>query len=106
MESMIGVVEGRDKTEKIEILMERDGDKEARLHLRSLSWGEGIGWYPQKTIILNCQEIGRLQTLLNHASAIVKTTPRRRSRSKGKILPFPRRHQALQAAEERVLKEA
>ena len=106
MESVIGVVEGKDETEKIEILMERDEDQEARLHLRSLSWGEGIGWYPQKTIILNCDEIGKLQTILNQVKAISKTKPRRSLRSRGKIVPFPRRHQTLQTVERRELKEA
>jgi len=105
MSSVIGVIDGSDEREKIEVLMVRE-EPEAKIHLRSLSWGEGIGWYPQKTLILNCKEVGKLQMLLNQIQAIVKTEPQKKACSRGKIIPFPRRQPFLPAVERRALKEA
>ncbi len=106
MESIIGILEGKDTSEKVEVLLARDEESSDQLQFRLLSWGEGIGWYPQKTITLDCQEIGALRTILNRANAITKANQRHKPCSKGKVVPFPHRHKSIQQVERRALKEA
>ena len=106
MENIIGVIDGQSETEKVEILLERNPVSGDRLHLRTLAWGEGIGWYPQKTIAFPCGQIATLQTILNQAGAILSTASRKAPSAKGQILPFPRRARRVRRTEERRLKEA
>lgn len=106
MESVIGILEGRNESEKVEVHLTHAGSSEERLDLRLLSWGEGIGWYPQKTIALNCGEIEALQTVLKRAKALIRTNNRQKSNTGGELVPFPLRPKETQALERRALKEA
>jgi len=106
MESVIGILEGRNESEKVEVHLVQRGSAEERLDLRLLSWGEGIGWYPQKTIALNSGEIDALQTILKRAKALIQTNNRENSKSLGELVPFPRRTKKTQALKRRVLKQA
>lgn len=89
MEQVIGVLDGKNESEKVEVMLNSEKGETGRLHLRLLSWGEGIGWYPQKTIELDCRNLAALQTLCKKAEAHLKSERRRTPRSSGKIIPFP-----------------
>ncbi|MFQ5598380.1 MAG: hypothetical protein ACE5GK_10060 [Nitrospiria bacterium] len=105
MNSVIGVLAGENEREKIEVLLDRQDPSEARLSLRLLSWGDGIGWYPQKTLMLGPREIGTLETLLKQARALMQTT-KRKTPPKGKVIPFPLRPETSRTVESRKLKQA
>ncbi len=51
-ETSLGVVDGRDDAEKLEIIRRREPSGAVQLELRLLAWGEGVGWYAQRTIPL------------------------------------------------------
>ncbi|MFQ5779548.1 MAG: hypothetical protein ACE5HN_02025 [Nitrospiria bacterium] len=89
MERVIGILDGKDETEKVEVLLDCEQGEAAQIHMRLLSWGEGIGWYPQKTINLGCRHLGALQTVCKKAEALLKTQRRRAPRPFGNVIPFP-----------------
>lgn len=89
MEQVIGVLDGKKESEKIEVMLNSEKGESGYLYLRLMSWGEGIGWYPQKTIELDCRNLNNLQTLCNKAEAHLKLVKNRPSVSTGKIIPFP-----------------
>ncbi len=89
MESIVGVLEGRDGTEKVEVLLNHEEGCIGQIHFRLLSWGEGIGWYPQKTVELDCRQIGALQTVLKRTEALFQKQRQRAPKSTGKIILFP-----------------
>jgi len=106
MESVIGILEGRSETEKIEVHLRQEGNAEERLDLRLLFWGEGIGWYPQKTIALDCREIDALQTILKRVKALMLTKNRKKMRVRGALVPFPLQPKEGQPLKRRALKHA
>jgi len=89
MEKLIGVLEGRDRTEKVEVLLNRGQGSEGALSLRLFSWGEGIGWYPQKAIRLDSRQLRTLQTLLKKMDLLLQPEGKGGMKIRGKILPFP-----------------
>lgn len=86
MENRIGIVDGLEENEKVEVVMEPSGE---RLHIRLLSWGEGVGWYPQKTIALDHSELEAFQGLLNQAKLRSKIRRQTKTKLEGKVIPFP-----------------
>lgn len=116
MESILGILNGKRENEKIEVLMERTESSTDCVQLRLLSWGEGVGWYPQKTIVFDCNEIGALQSILKQAEALIKQGKQKSLDGKvaeitekngmGKILPFPQPRLKKAVIERRALKEA
>lgn len=89
MKRLIGVLEGRDGVEKVEVLLNRGQGSKGEISLRLLSWGEGIGWYPQKTIRLDSRQLRALQTLLKKADMLLRPGGKEGMKIRGKILPFP-----------------
>ena len=69
----VGAIHGRTPQEQLEVVLQQDGDGRWGLTLIAQSWGEGIGWYPQKTIALDASQIEPLQRML----AIVQGFTRR-----------------------------
>lgn len=71
-EHSLGLINGRGEHEKVEVVLSQadDGTREVKLILQS--WGEGIGWYPQKTIALDLSQIGPLQRALGMAKGFVR----------------------------------
>jgi len=92
METVIGFAAGEGRSEKLEVCLAREGG-ETTLRLRVLSWGSGIGWFPQKTLSLEAEAIDPLQSLLKQAKAIIQSNPQKRRPSKGRLLSFPARAQ-------------
>lgn len=75
-EFMLGGQFNEDGTTRIEVALVASGGK-TRLVLRLLGWGEGIGWYVQKSIQLDPLQIRALRAILGRAEGRVKSfTPR------------------------------
>lgn len=87
-EACLGVVEGRRGAEKIELLCRRDPSGTVEVELRLLAWGEGIGWYTQKTLPLAPDQLGALRALLRRAER--QARPRGGGPPAAQIVPFPR----------------
>jgi hypothetical protein len=84
----IGVLEGKNGSEKLEVLVDHDQKNGGQIHLRLLSWGEGIGWYPQKTVEIDCRQIDALQSHLRYAEALLKQNRAKEAKQAAPLLPF------------------
>ena len=59
-----------------------------RVELRTLAWGNGLGWYRQHTVTLDSASLQGLQRALGQVKGqISHTTPQPRSAT---VIPFPR----------------
>jgi len=84
------VVEREDPVE-IDLVPLIDGDGECRFQLEQRNWAEGIGWYTQKTIVLDAAQARRLQQLLAAQSPQITRAPQRPPASdRGRVVPFRR----------------
>jgi len=81
---VLAQLDGENAKEKIELVLRHTEEGSTALEVRSLRWGQGIGWYTQKTIVLDPSQKRRLASLLRRAAL------RGQSRTGGgKILTFP-----------------
>jgi len=71
-EYSLGVINGQMEHEKVEVVLSRGEDGTCELKLILQSWGEGIGWYPQKTIPLLPSQIDPLQRALEKAKGVTR----------------------------------
>jgi hypothetical protein len=85
-QSVLGQLEGENQKEKVELILRQTAEGQAGLEVRSLRWGQGVGWYVQKTIILDPTQVQRLDRLLRRASIVS-----RKGGKSGKVIPFPPR---------------
>ncbi len=76
--------DGEHTKEKIDLVLRHTEEGSMALEVRSLRWGQGIGWYTQKTIVLNPGQVRRLASLLRRAALTGQTRTGGR-----KILTFP-----------------
>jgi hypothetical protein len=83
-QKVLARLEGENVEEKIEIIALEEASP--RLEIRSLRWGRGIGWYVQKTIMLDPTQVKMLTHVLRR-SAVMSAT----KNSKGNVIPFPAR---------------
>ncbi|MBI4490481.1 MAG: hypothetical protein HY694_15465 [Deltaproteobacteria bacterium] len=81
---VLGELEGENTGERVELILHRSGEGSTRLEIRSLCWGQGIGWYVQKTIILDLIQVKMLARVLRQPSVMGP-----RNREKSKVIPFP-----------------
>ena len=65
----LGVLDGRQRDEKLELLVRTTAAGAAEVELRLLAWGEGIGWYPQRTLPLPW-DLALLRALLRRAERL------------------------------------
>jgi len=77
-------LDGESTKEKIELVLRHTGERGPALEVRSLRWGQGVGWYTQKTIVLDPGQVMRLASLLRRAALTGQTRTGGR-----KILTFP-----------------
>jgi len=87
-EFCLGVIDGRQEGEKLELACRETQSGTLEVELRLLAWGEGIGWYPQRTLPLP-PELAHLRALLRRAERL---TGRQRGAGEvgARVLPFPR----------------
>jgi hypothetical protein len=83
----VGTVHGRTPQEQLEVVLQQDGEGRWGLTLTAQNWGEGIGWYPQKTIALDASQIEPLQRILAIAQGITRQAQAHRARD-GERPPF------------------
>ncbi|GIX46525.1 MAG: hypothetical protein KatS3mg131_0736 [Candidatus Tectimicrobiota bacterium] len=79
-ERLLGTVAGAAPDERLELLWRRE-DGTSQLVLRVSRWGTGVGWYPQRTLPLDPQQLQPLLALLQKASGLLRP-------GKGKLLPL------------------
>lgn len=84
----IGAIQGRTPQEQLEVVLQQNGDGRWGLTLVAQSWGDGIGWYPQKTITLDASQIEPLQRMLAVVQGVTRRTQSRWDRD-SEIPPFP-----------------
>ncbi len=84
----------REEPVEIDLVPLIDGDGECRLQLEQRNWAEGIGWYTQKTIVLDAAQARRLQQLLAVQSPQItralQRPDRRAGSDRGRLVPFHR----------------
>ena len=87
----LGVLDGRQRDEKLELLVRTTAAGAAEVELRLLAWGEGIGWYPQRTLPLP-GDLALLRALLRRAERL----SRRGAHAAGsaRVVPLPTRLRA------------
>lgn len=85
-ERTLGVTGGRAPAEKLELICRESASGTVEIELRLLAWGEGVGWYPQRTLPLP-GNLAQLRTLLRRAEAVSR---RGAARGTGaRLLHFP-----------------
>ncbi len=80
----ISRVEGKNEKEEVELIFRKTEECSMSLEIRSLRWGEGVGWYVQKTIVLGPTQVRALARVLRQVSAVEAERT-----GKGKVIPFP-----------------
>ncbi len=85
-ETCLGVIDGRRDDEKLELACRESDTGALELELRLVSWGEGIGWYPQRTLALP-PDLAGLRLLLRRGE---RRTGGLIRRQETRVLPFPR----------------
>jgi hypothetical protein len=83
----VGAIHGRTPQEQLEVVLQQDGEGRWGLTLIAQGWGEGIGWYPQKTIALDASQIEPLQRILAIVQGVTRRAQSRRARD-GERPPF------------------
>jgi hypothetical protein len=61
-EALLGSIYGEDNDQIIEVVVKEDED---RFEIRLLSYGEGLGWYVQKTLPLDASQANALVKILS-----------------------------------------
>jgi hypothetical protein len=90
-EEVLATIPQRSSDTVLEVVMMHDAIGATTVELRSLAWGNGLGWYRQHTLRLDgttarelIQALGVVQRRVEHQAVEAFAH---------KILPFPRRHQ-------------
>ena len=88
-ERTLGVMDGRELGEKLELVCRETGSGAVEVELRLLAWGEGVGWYPQRTLPLP-RDLAQLHALLRRAEAVTGRAASRETSSNVLRFPLPR----------------
>jgi hypothetical protein len=83
----VGAIHGRTPQEQLEVVLQQEGEGRWGLILIAQSWGEGLGWYPQKTIALDASQIEPLQRMLAIVQGVTRRAQSRRTHD-GERPPF------------------
>ena len=90
-EVVLATIPQRNDDTVLEIVMTHEADGATNVELRSLVWGDGLGWYRQHTLQLDgttarnlIQALGVVQRRVEHQGIDVLAR---------RILPFQRNHQ-------------
>lgn len=71
----------------LEVALIDDPAQGPRVELRTLAWGNGLGWYRQRTVTLDSASLQGLQRVLGQIQGYIRhTTPQRQSAT---VIPFP-----------------
>lgn len=85
--------------ERIEVELDDTNQLDLKLKLRQQSWAEGMGWFTQKTVTINPEDVPELLRQLEQAQVSVKlirsqahqrpNTPEAEIPAETKIIKFP-----------------
>jgi hypothetical protein len=94
--------------ERIEVELDETNQLDLKLKLRQQSWAEGMGWFTQKTVAINPEDVPELLRQLEQAQVNVKltrsqahhrpSTPEPEAPAETKIIKFPV-HRTVRKAE-------
>jgi hypothetical protein len=88
-EICLGVLDGEAENEKFEIVVCPRESSRASIELRLVYWGEGVGWYVQRTMPLPADLAG-LRALLRRAQRLASGNGAYRQRAAGsRLLTLP-----------------
>jgi hypothetical protein len=91
-EMCLGVLDGETQDEKFEVVLRRQEQRPPSIELRLVRWGEGVGWYVQRTTPLPADLCG-LRGLLRRAQRIhASESPQARpqANARGRVIALPR----------------
>jgi hypothetical protein len=71
----------------LEVALIDDQAQGLRVELRTLAWGNGLGWYRQHTVTLDSTSLQGLQHAISQIQGYVK--PRNPQRQRAPVIPFP-----------------
>ncbi len=81
---------------RLEVALMHDGAGNTEVELRSLIWGDGLGWYRQQTLTLDAAAARQLLCTLGSVRQRVK--PKVADGHGNNIIRFPRRSHTLDSA--------
>jgi hypothetical protein len=71
----------------LEVAFVDDPVQGPRVELRTLAWGNGLGWYRQHTVTLDRASLQGLQRVLGQIQSRIKHSPPQRQSAT--VIPFP-----------------
>jgi hypothetical protein len=71
----------------LEVALVDDPAQGSRVELRTLAWGNGLGWYRQHTVTLDRASLQGLQHALGQVQAYIRHGPPQRQSAT--VIPFP-----------------
>jgi hypothetical protein len=71
----------------LEVALTGDQAQGFSVELRTLAWGNGLGWYRQHTVTLDSTSLQGLQRALNQIQGHVRHSPPQRQSAT--VIPFP-----------------
>ena len=74
---------------KLEVALLQDPASEPVIELRSMTWGSGIGWYRQQTLVLDAHLAQALARFLRQVHPEV--VPAEPTVRKDNVIPFPQK---------------
>jgi hypothetical protein len=88
-EICVGVLDGEARDEKFEVVVRHPGSARASVELRLVRWGEGLGWYAQRTMTLP-PDLAGLRALLRRAQRLRSgDSAVKQRRAVGRLLALP-----------------
>jgi hypothetical protein len=86
-ETVIATIPQDTSDHVLEVVLIDDQGQGPRVELRTLAWGNGLGWYRQHTVTLDSASLQGLQRTLGQLQSYIRhSTPRRQSAT---VIPFP-----------------
>jgi hypothetical protein len=86
-EKVIAAIPQDTSEHMLEVALINDPAQGPRVELRTLAWGNGLGWYRQHTVTLDRASLQGLQRALGQIQSCIRhSSPQPRSAT---IIPFP-----------------
>ncbi len=84
-EFALGLLEGDHSDEKIEIVLIEEAGRSG-IEMRRMTWGKGIGWYPQKRFFIPIDQIPAVQQMLHQAEPLPRSRRKIKRAVGGRVL--------------------
>src|SRR5215831_3888055 len=86
-EKVIEVIPQDTSDHMLEVVLIDDQTQGLSVELRTLAWGNGLGWYRQHTVTLDSASLQGLQRALGQLQGQIRRRPPRRQSAT--VIPFP-----------------